>query len=220
MYNRNYNNLRVAVDVGGTFTDIIVFNKTTGKLESILKVNTTPKNPNQGVMNGLKKLNIEEGKIEFISHATTIATNSLLGQVGLKLPKTALITTKGFRDLIEIGRQKRPSLYDFFFKKPTPLIPRELRFEVSERINCEGEVIEKLNYEDLNKIAKRIREEKIESVAVSLLHSYINPKHELEIGDFLKSNFGDLYVTLSCEVDPEHREYERTSTTVLTYSPR
>ena len=215
MFRKDYGHLRVAVDIGGTFTDIIVFNRSTGSLETVLKVSTTPRNPNQGVINGLKKLETENRKIEFISHATTIATNSLLGQTGLELPKTALITTKGFRDLIEIGRQKRPSLYDFFFKKPKPLIPRELRFEVTERINSEGTVIEELNYGELESLVEKIREEKVESIAVSLLHSYVNPKHEIEIRNFLKSRTDNLYVTLSSEVDPEHREYERTSTTVV-----
>ena len=132
----NSNRFRVGIDIGGTFTDIIVFDKRCGEIVKYIKVSSTPKNPENAVINGLKKI-LSEGfkEIEMIIHATTVATNALLGQIGLELPRVALITTKGFRDVIEIGRQRRSELYNLFFTRPRVLVPRRYRFEVSERIN-------------------------------------------------------------------------------------
>ena len=120
--------VNVCIDIGGTFTHFVVLYDE-GKIESF-KVSSSPRNPEQAVSEGLKKI---KEPIDAVLHATTIATNALLGQIGLELPKIALITTKGFKDVIEIGRQNRPRLYDVFFEKPNPLVPRELRFEIDER---------------------------------------------------------------------------------------
>ena len=206
---------RIGVDIGGTFTDIVIFDKSKGDIHKVLKVSTNPKKPEVSVIEGIKKVLQPHMEFDFVSHATTIATNSLLGQIGLELPKTALITTKGFRDLIEIGRQKRPTLYDFFFEKPKPLIPRELRFEVEERTNSEGKELKPVNKQDLERIVEKLIEKGVKSVAVSFLHSYVNPSHEEEVEAILKKRLPNLFISLSSKVDAEHREYERTSTTVI-----
>ena len=138
-----------------------------------------------------------------------------LGQVGLTIPKTALITTKGFRDVIEIGRQRRPELYNVFFTKPKPLIPRRLRFTVDERIGADGNIIKPLDPVEIKKLTKKLKELGVESIAVSLLHSYANPVHEELVEKILREELPGIPVVLSSRVDPEYREYERTSTTVV-----
>lgn len=198
----------VGVDVGGTFTDI-VYVKPDGSLD-YLKVLSTPRSPEIAIVNGLKQMKLQHF---LVIHATTIATNALRGQVGLELPKTALVTTRGFRDVIEIARQNRPKLYDPFFEKPQPLIPRELRFEVDERINYAGKVLKPLNLFELEELGVKLKELGIESVAIAFLHSYINPVHE-EVAEKLLSKYV-RYVTASHRVSPEPREYERTSTAVI-----
>jgi len=212
-----YTEYRIAVDVGGTFTDLIAMDSRTGKITAIIKVPSTPKNPEKGVIKAVEQFlqHYRSPKIKAVIHATTIATNSLLGQVGLELPKVALITTKGFRDIIEIGRQRRPRLYDFFASKPRVLVERKYRFEVSERLNANGDVVEPLSEKDVQKIIEKLREEEIKSIAVSFLHSYLNPVHELRVKELLLSTLRGVYISLSCEVAPEHREYERTCTTVV-----
>ena len=208
---------RVGIDIGGTFTDLIVFNLDTSEIVAKIKVSTTPRNPEKGVINSFNQLleKFSPKDVSAVFHATTIATNALLGQLGLELPKTALITTKGFKDVLEIGRQRRSDLYNFFVKRPRILVPRRYRFEVEERVNYRGEVLTPLNEKEVVEITERIRSEGISSVAVCLLHSYVYPEHEKKIGKILRENLSDIYISLSCEVDPEHREYERTSTTVV-----
>nr|KJR72434.1 MAG: 5-oxoprolinase [Vulcanisaeta sp. AZ3] len=206
----------VAVDVGGTFTDFVILNEENGEILTY-KVLSTPKEPERGFIEGLNKaltkFGIRPSDVSVIIHATTIGTNLLLGQVNLEIPKTALFTTKGFRDIIEIGRQNRPRLYDIFFEKPKPLVPRDLRFEVSERIDAWGKIIEDLNTDEVEKLAREAKDKGVISVAVALLHSYINPTHELKAKEVLRKYF--RYVSISYEVAPEPREYERTSTTVI-----
>ncbi|GAB6946040.1 hydantoinase/oxoprolinase family protein [Vulcanisaeta sp. JCM 16161] len=198
----------VAVDVGGTFTDFVVL-RDDGTIYSI-KILSTPRNPEVAVLDGLRRI---REPISEVLHATTIGTNTLLGQVGLEIPKVALFTTRGFRDVIEIGRQNRPRLYDLFFDKPRPLVPRELRFEVDERVLADGTVAKHVDPSEVEEYAVRARSIGVVSVAVSYLHSYINPVNEEATGDVLKRYF--KYVSLSSRVAPEPREYERTSTTVV-----
>ncbi|MCG2881241.1 MAG: hydantoinase/oxoprolinase family protein [Vulcanisaeta sp.] len=198
----------VAVDVGGTFTDFVVL-RDDGFIESF-KVLTTPRSPEVAVLDGLRRIG---QRIDEVLHATTIGTNALLGQVGLELPRVALFTTKGFRDIIEIGRQNRPRLYDLFFEKPRPLVPRELRFEVDERVLADGTVIKKVDPGEVGEYAVKAKSAGVVSVAVSFLHSYINPSNEEIAGEVLRRYF--KYVSLSSKVAPEPREYERTSTTVV-----
>jgi N-methylhydantoinase A len=199
--------MTIAVDVGGTFTDIISMDEN-GNLQ-YYKLSTTPKNPEIGIYQGIKKLGIKTSEI---IHATTIATNSLLGQVNLDLPKVVLLTTKGFRDVIEIGRQNRPELYNPYFEKPRVLIPREFRYEVSERVDANGNEIIKLDEEEAeNKIKEGSK--KATSIAIVFLHSYLDPLHE-KIAKNIALKYSK-YVSISSEVAPEPREYERTSTTVI-----
>ena len=160
----------VSVDIGGTFTDIIILQDR--KVVKKFKVPTTPKNPEIGVVNGLNWSGVSHIS-EFV-HATTIATNTLLGQFGLSLPRVALVTTKGFRDVIEIGRQNRPSLYDLEFKRPRSIVPRKMRFELDERTDYTGKVLKTVEKNDITNLIEKIRKFKTESVAVSFLHSYIN----------------------------------------------
>ncbi|MHA1124833.1 MAG: hydantoinase/oxoprolinase family protein [Candidatus Heimdallarchaeota archaeon] len=209
--------LSIGIDIGGTFTDIIIQDKSTGLNLKQLKVATTPKNPEQAIITCLKnELSSQElPNIQSLYHATTIATNAFLGQVNLELPKTVLITTKGFRDVLEIGRQRRASLYDFNFTRPTPIIPRKHRFEVEERLDYTGNVLTPLNMKELKEISKKISKIDVSSIAVSLLHSYKNPIHENKIKEFLESEHPDRYITTSFDVSPEHREFERTSTTAI-----
>jgi len=198
----------VAVDVGGTFTDFVILSDD-GSVMSF-KVLSTPRSPEAAVLDGLARI---REPIDEVLHATTIGANALLGQMGLELPRVALFTTRGFRDIIEIGRQNRPRLYDLFFEKPRPLVPRELRFEVNERVLYSGEVLVKVDPQEIEDYAIRAKSLGVVSVAVSYLHSYINPINEEITGDVLGRYFS--YVSLSSRVAPEPREYERTSTTVI-----
>jgi len=198
----------VAVDVGGTFTDFVILGDD-GSIESF-KVLTTPKSPEVAVLEGLRRV---KHRIDEVLHATTIGTNALLGQVGLELPRIALFTTKGFRDVIEIGRQNRPRLYDLFFEKPKPLVPRELRFEVDERVLADGTVAKRVDVNEVESYAIKAKSVGVVSVAVTFLHSYANPSNEEIAGEVLRRHF--RYISLSSRVAPEPREYERASTTVV-----
>ncbi len=207
---------RVSIDIGGTFTDLIALNEQTGKLMNF-KVSSTPKKPADAVIEVFERFlkRVEPETVSTITHSTTIAVNALLGQLGLELPKVALITTKGFRDVLEIGRQRRHELYNLFVQRPRMLIPRRLRYEVNERIGPEGEVLEPLNTENVRSLAVELKREKIKAVAIALLHSYMNPKHEQKIKNILQEAYPRTFVTCSSEIAPEYREFERTSTTAV-----
>ena len=207
---------RVSVDIGGTFTDLIALNEETGEIVNV-KVPSTPRKPAEGVINAFKEFlnNANPEEISVVIHATTIAVNALLGQIGLELPKTALVTTKGFRDVIEIGRQRRPELYNLFFQKPRALIPRRLRFGIEERIGPKGEIIKPINLKEVEKLAEKLKGEKVESIAISMLFSFINPIHEQKTAKILNEKVKDAFISISSEIAPEYREYERTSTTVV-----
>jgi N-methylhydantoinase A len=199
--------LIVAVDIGGTFTDF-VYVRGDGSL-GFYKVLSTPRSPEVAVLEGLRVL----GGASFVVHATTIATNALRGQVGLELPRVALVTTRGFRDVVEIGRQNRPRLYDPFFEKPRPLVPRDLRFEVDERVDFRGSILKPLDVRELESLGSRLGALGVESAAIIFLHSYANPVHEVLAEGVLSRYVG--YVSPSYKVAPEPREYERASTTVV-----
>ncbi len=206
---------RVGVDIGGTFTDLVAFEEDTHALKNV-KVPSTPRSPQDGVINSIKSLLVKyPGEITHIVHSTTIGTNLFLGQKGLEIPPGALITTKGFRDVVEIGRQKRAELYNLFFRRPPPLIPRKFRFTVDERTLFDGTVVKELNIQEIESIVEKIRQSGIVTVAIAFLHSYANPHNEKLASDYLKERLPGLVVVASHEVDPEYREYERTSTTVV-----
>jgi N-methylhydantoinase A len=205
---------RVSIDVGGTFTDLVAMDDE-GTLINI-KVPTT-KTLETGVLEALKEFirDHRPKEIALITHSTTITTNALLGQIDLELPKTALITTKGFRDVLEIGRQKRPELYNLSFQKVRPLVPRRHRYEVRERISSDGEELEPVYLGDLMEIVKDIKREGIQSVSIGLINAYANSKHEEEVKRTLEEKCPGIYVTDSSEISPEYREYERISTAVV-----
>ena len=207
---------RVSIDIGGTFTDLVALNEESGEVLNI-KVPSTPREPAKAVLKAFQEFlrKTSDAEVSVVIHATTIATNALLGQLNLELPKTALITTKGFRDIIEIGRQRRHQLYNLFIQKPRTLIPRILRFEVEERTGSKGEILTPLNRNQVKSLVQQLERENVESVAVALLFSHINQMHEREIGKMLKKSLPKTYVSLSSEIAPEYREYERTSTAVV-----
>ena len=206
---------RVSVDIGGTFTDLVAFDEESGRVYS-LKALTVPRRPEEGVSQCLRLFQrvSDTGSIGFIGHATTIATNALLGQMELELPRAALVTTQGFRDIIEIGRQRRSQVYNLFFKRPRPLVRRRHRFEVEERVSAAGEVSKELTEGEVERVLGDLAEAGVETVAVGLLNSYANPVHEDVLKEAIESRLG-LYVSASHDVSNEYREYERLSTTVV-----
>jgi len=206
---------RVGIDIGGTFTDLVAVDDD-GRFTNI-KIPTEPRRPELSVIEAVEELlkTFKAGDISIVTHGTTIATNALFGQLQLELPKTALITTKGFRDVIEIGRQNRPELYNIFFQRPRPMVQRRLRYEVKEGIGPKGEEIQRLDRSEVMTVADRIKNEGVKSVAVGLINSYANPSHEEEIRRVLRLKKVKASVTTSSEVSPEYREYERISTTVV-----
>lgn len=209
---------RLGVDIGGTFTDGVLMNLETGELLTS-KVSTTPKALAKGFLHAIGRavseaaINPEE--VAQIVHATTVATNAIIEN---KVAKSAFITTKGFRDILEIQRQIRPALYDLFFEKPAPLIPRYLCYEVTERMTSEGAVLQPLAENEVRQVVHQIKKEGVEAIAVCFLHSYINASHEKRAGEIIKEEFPEVYLTLSSEINPEFREYFRASTTVINAS--
>ncbi len=165
--------LRIAVDIGGTFTDFVCLEEDTGRVLDE-KAHTTPGNFADGVMNAIGKTDINMGDTKYFVHGTTVVINAVTERNGAK---TALVTTKGYRDALAIGRANRPDLYNYFYKKPVPFVPRYLRYEVDERLNYKGEVLKALSEDEVVKLAGDIRGEGVTAVAVCLLHSYANPFH-------------------------------------------
>ncbi len=197
--------MKVAVDTGGTFTDFVALKD--GQLQTH-KVSSTPADPAQAVLTGLKDLGVESP--EMLLHGTTVGTNAFLTRRGARV---LLVTTAGFEDVIFIGRQNRPKLFDFWVTKPEPVLRRAQIIGLKERISPEGEVLDALSREDLALLRRFVQERRFESVAVSFLHAYANPLHEERVKEVLAET--GLPVSLSSEVLPEFREFERTSTTVL-----
>ena len=198
--------LRVAIDTGGTFTDC-VWTDTSGQLR-MLKVFSTPDDPSRAIVEALSKIGHEGQWI--ILHGTTVGTNTLLERKGAR---TALITTAGFEDAIEIGRQARPKLYDFFFDRVEPLVPADLRFGIEERTASDGEILVSLSDAALQALAAKVLAKQPESIAISLLFSFANSKNESTVAEYLKS--AGVPLSISYQILPEFREYERTSTVVI-----
>ena len=197
---------RLGVDVGGTFTDLVALSN--GTLITA-KVPSTPQDQSEGVMNAVETSEVEAAAVSALAQGMTVATNALLERRGAR---TALVTTEGFRDVLEIARQNRPSLYDLAADRPPPLVPRELRFTVAERVGPEGE-ISPLDDESLQDAVSGIRGSEVEAIAVCLLFAFMHPEHERRVGEALREALPDVHVSLSSEVLPEFREYERFSTT-------
>jgi len=207
-------NYLLAVDIGGTFTDIVLFNSANYEI-SVGKILTSYPDPSAAVLDGTRQLlaekNIDPEKIQQVIHGTTLVTNTLIERKGAR---TALITTEGFRDALEIGNEGRYDIYDLGLVKPQPLVERRLRFGVPERMTARGEVLRPLDASRVRELCETLKAEAIESVAICLLHAYTNPGHELEIFHILKNELPDVTISISHQVSPAIREYQRTSTTV------
>ena len=211
---------RVGVDSGGTFTDVCLFNETDGRVE-VWKVSSTPDDPSrgiaQGVEEGIRGVTGDKGPkpghaISYFGHGTTVATNALIQHRGVL---TGLVTSDGFRDLLEIGRQKRPHLYDMQADKPPPLVTRDLRFEVPERIRHDGTVETPLDEASVRKAGKALKAAGVKAIAVSYLYGFIRPDHEKQTLAILKEEHPEAFICSGHEVAPEFREFERLSTVVL-----
>ncbi len=198
--------LRLGVDVGGTFTDLVALDN--GEILTA-KVPSTPQDQSEGVMNSVRAAGIEARSVAAFAHGMTVATNALLERKGAR---TAIVTTEGFRDVLEIARQDRPSLYDLSRNRPPALVPRGLRFTVRERMGPEGEILP-LDERSLEEAVSALKEAEVEAVAVCLLFAFLHPEHEKKVGEVLREALPGVHVSLSSEVLPEFREYERFSTT-------
>jgi N-methylhydantoinase A len=202
--------LCVGIDIGGTFTDFVIYDRDTNAIQTF-KLLSTPDDPAEAVLEGLRSIQKGAGARTLgIIHGSTVATNALLERRGAPV---ALVTTSGFGDVLQIGRQNRPALYDFFADPPTSLVPVDLRFEVDERVDHEGHVLKPLDKHEVDAVVEKVLEQGVGSVAVCLLFSFLHPQHEQTIGDKLRAR--SIQVSLSSEILPEYREYERMSTTAV-----
>ena len=208
--------MRAASDVGGTFTDLVYYtvDDTTGECGQVetAKADTTTPNFEQGVMNTLAKSGLSPAELTFFAHGSTVIINALTERKGAK---TALITTRGFRDVLEIARGNRPDLFNFNFRKPKPFVERYLRAELPERTNYKGELLKEVDLTTLPELIEFFRSEEVEAIAVCFLHAYINPANEQRVVDRIKELWPEVSVLASHKISREWREYERTNTTVL-----
>ncbi len=205
---------RLGVDVGGTFTDLALLEEGTGRL-TVAKVPSVPDDPAAGILEGIERIlgeaGVSPGEVSYLAHGTTVATNALLQRRGAR---TGLITTRGFRDLLEIARQRRPALYDLHVPKPPPLAPRARRHEVTERVMADGTVRHPLDLAEVDRALEALAAEGIEALAVCFLYAFLRPEHEAAVVARARARLPGVYCSASHEVLPEFREYERLSTTV------
>ncbi|HEX5606514.1 MAG TPA: hydantoinase/oxoprolinase family protein, partial [Candidatus Binatia bacterium] len=198
----------IAVDIGGTFTDLVAFDRESRRV-IYAKSPTTYENLVDGILECFRKAKIRPAEAALVNHGTTLVINALIQRKGAK---TALVTSKGFRDILEIARGNRPDPFDLHYQRDEPLIPRELRFEVPERLDSKGEVVTPLDKPALKKLADEIKKNGIESVAIFFMNSYINPAHEENATEQLRELLPDTYITFSTDLTREWYEYERCST--------
>jgi N-methylhydantoinase A len=203
--------VRLATDIGGTFTDLVYLDDATGEV-GLAKASSTPPAFADGIMDAIAKSGVTPGAIAQFIHGTTVVINALTERSGAR---AALVTGEGFRDVLAIGRANRPDIYNLRFRKQLPFVPRHLRLEVPERVNYKGEVVTPLDADAVAEAARRLAEEGVEAVAVSFLHSYANPAHEAAAADILREHLPGVTVTTASSLTREWREYERTSTAVL-----
>ncbi|TAE32251.1 MAG: hydantoinase/oxoprolinase family protein [Cytophagales bacterium] len=207
--------MKLGIDIGGTFTDLVLLNEQDGAVV-FAKTLTTYPDPTEGILTGVQEIvqksGIESSQIDTLVHGTTLVTNAVIERKGAK---TALLTTKGFEDVLEIGREMRYDIYDIFITMPKPLVPAHLRRGVTERLDKQGVVVESLRLDEAEQHLLELQAEGVQSVAVSFLHSFANTAHEKAVGQLIESKFPGLTYSLSCDVMPEIREYERTSATVM-----
>src|SRR5580693_8232936 len=201
----------VAIDIGGTFTDLVGFDDKAGKFVEAKSL-TTPSELGQGVLDCIRKSGLNAASIEELIHGSTIAINTLIERKGAK---TGLIVTSGTRDVYIIGRGNRPEAYNLFFHRHEPLVPRHLTREVEERILGSGDAFRPLNKASVTAACEALAAEGVEAVAVCLLHAYANPEHELIVGQMVKEALPNAYLSLSHDILREYREFERMSTTVV-----
>lgn len=202
--------MRIATDIGGTFTDLVYVSEQ-GDM-GVAKCATTPPNFEQGVMDVIAESGVHPSSIREFIHGTTVIINALTERKGVK---TGLLTTKGFRDVMEIARGNRPDLFNVRYRKPDPFVPRYLRHEISERLNYKGEIVKELDINDIKKAVSYFQSEGVEAIAVVYLHSYVNEVHEVQTVQVIQSLWPEVAVTASHEVTKEWREYERANTAVL-----
>ena len=198
--------LRIGIDIGGTFTDAALVDGESGAIR-VVKVLTTPEDPALGFMaaleRGLAECQASGHDVAAVVHATTVATNAIIEG---KTARVGMLVTRGFRDILEIGRQIRSRLYDVHLQKPAPLVPRRWSIEVSERLDHEGRVLVPLDLDQVRQAVRRLREEAVEAVVVCLLHSYVNPAHERAVGAVVREEVPAAHLSVSSEVCPECRE--------------
>lgn len=212
---------RIGIDTGGTFTDVCLYDGES-QMVTVAKVASTPDDPSRAVLEGVRSIlgnqpseptiELDLAGVSYFAHGTTVATNALLQQRGTRC---GLITTRGFRDLLELARQKRPSLYDFGAQKPVTLVPRDRRHEVSERLSYDGNVIAAPSEHEIRDVVVSLRERGVEAIAVCFLYSFLEHSHEDLVRRVVEEELPDAFVSVSHEVLPEFREYERLSTTVI-----
>ena len=202
---------RIGVDIGGTFTDIVYIDDETHEI-IVNKSRTTPHDIGQGVMDAVQKLDVDMSQVSLFIHGTTAGINAIVQRKGAKV---GILTSRGFTDVLEMGRGDKKELYDYMWKKPRPLVPRHLRLAVNERMSYTGEILEPLEEAQVRSAIEELKRNGVEAVAVCLLHSYINPIHELRIGQIIGETWPEATVALSHLIAREVREYERLSTTVI-----
>ena len=202
---------RLATDIGGTFTDLVYFDEKTGAL-SVAKALSTPDDLTRGVLDTIDQAGLDADAVNYFVHGGTTVINAITERTGAK---TALVTTEGFRDVLEIARGNRPDLYNLRYRKEVPFVPRRLRFEVRERVDAKGRVRVPLHLEDLDHVIEVCRAEAVEAIAIQFLHSYAAPEHEEATADYLRARLNGVAVTASHEITREWREYERANTAVL-----
>ena len=208
------NTARIGVDIGGTFTDLVLFGD--GGETFFTKVPSTPAKPEEAVLTGIRQITetagLDVGRVAEVVHGTTVGSNTLLQKVGAK---TGLITTKGFRDVLEIGRVRTPTMFDLSWEKAVPLIARRYRMEVDERSTADGRILKELDEREIVEIGRFFESEGVESVAICFINSYRNPENEARAQELMRKHFPNMWLTASVSVLPEIREYERTSTTAV-----
>ncbi|HEY0567073.1 MAG TPA: hydantoinase/oxoprolinase N-terminal domain-containing protein, partial [Xanthobacteraceae bacterium] len=198
--------IRLAADVGGTFTDVASFDEKTGEFR-LGKTLTTPARLVDGIEQGVEKAGAGFAAARLFLHGTTVAINTILERSGARC---ALLTTQGFRDIYEIGRVNRPESYNLFFRRHQPLIERDLRYEIRERVDAQGKVLIRLDDDEVRRIAAQAVAQEAEAIAILFLHSYTNPSHEQRVKQIIEEMYPHLFVTASHELSQEYREFERT----------
>jgi len=202
--------MRLGIDVGGTYTDLVLFERTSEPIT--LKVPTVPSDVAQGVLNGIEELGIDLANLDMIVHGSTVGVNAIIERKGAK---TGLLTTEGFEDVLDIGTMSKPEMYDVFYRKPRPLVSREYRLGVRERMSYKGELLRPVNEDEVVDKVRYLVAEGVTSVAVSTLHSYVNAENENKIATVVLEKFPELVLSVSNEIASQRREFERLSTTVI-----